>query len=151
MILIREANMEKFKTILYRYIYPTALIYTVLSALFYVFSRISTTDSATKSFSTLMLLLLLYAFVVALISQVFRTKKPAAVKVILHYIMMLASLIVVFLIVGDAFSFSSVAIILGIFTGVYALIAIPSIIVYNKKKAAAEDKKEYKSRFSGKK
>ncbi|MBQ7499678.1 MAG: DUF3021 family protein [Clostridia bacterium] len=141
--------MEKFKKILYRFIYPTALIYTVLSAAFYLFSRASTTDDATRSYATLMLLMLVYAFVVALISQVFRLDKPAVVKVIIHYVLLIASLIVVFLITG-AFSMSSVLIILGVFTAIYAAVAIPCVIVYNKKKATVEDKKEYKSRFSGK-
>ena len=87
--------MEKFRKILYRYIYPTALIYTLLSVLFYVFSRLSSTDQATQSYATLMLLLLVYAFVAALISQIFRSNKPAVLKTVLHYIMLLASLIVV--------------------------------------------------------
>ena len=142
--------MNKFKSVLYHFIYPTALIYTVFSAAFYILSRLTSTDEGTKSYATLMLLLLLYAFVLALISQVFRTKRSAVIKVIIHYTLVLASLIVVFLIAKDAFSFSSAVIIISVFTAVYAAVAIPCLIVYFKKKKAAEEKEEYKSRYSKK-
>ena len=143
--------MNKFQKILYRFIYPSALIFTVLSTVFYVVSNRLSEDEATRQYALLMLFVLVYSMVLSAFTLVFRTKKSAVAKTLIHFALILASLAFILFVITDAFSPLSSLIILGVFTGVYWIIAVPSLIVYNRKKAKENEKQEYKSRFSGKK
>lgn len=143
--------MEKFKKILKYVIYPASLIYTVLSAVFYIASRFLSTDEATVSYATLMLLLLLYAVVLALFTLVFTTKKSPIVKTVIHFCLTLGSLLFILFVLTNAFSTSSILIIIGVFTAVYLIVAVPTLIVIYKRKEKENESKEYKGMFTKKK
>lgn len=143
--------MNKFKKFLYCFLYPTSLIFTVLSVVFYIASNRLSEDDATKQYALLMLLVFVYAMILAAFTLVFRTKKNAVVKTIIHYALILASLLLILFVLTDAFSTSSSLIIIGVFTAIYWIVAIPSLIIYTKKKAKENENQDYKGMFSGKK
>ena len=143
--------MSSFKKFLYYFIYPACLIFTLFSLVFYIASGKFSSDSGTVSYAYMMLAAIAYAFILSLISLVLRTKKSIIARVIIHYLLILATIIVILIIAGDTFQFSSDLWIVGIITLVYAIIAVPSVIVYMRKAKAEEDSKEYKKAFSGKK
>ena len=144
--------MEKFRKLLYYFVYPAALIYTVLSAAFYIASKKTSTDGDTVSFATLMLLLLAYAMILALFTLVFRTKKPPVVKTIIHYLLVLASLALILFVFGkESFSPSSSLLILGGFTAIYAIIAVPALIIYTRAKRRENEQSDYQGILQKKK
>ena len=60
------------------------------------------------------------------------------------------TLIIILLIAGETFQFSSRVWIVVIYTAVYAAVAVPYLIVHYRKKRAESDTAEYKSKFKGK-
>lgn len=140
--------MESFKKFLNNILYPTSLIYTVISALFFIASKYTLGGDTTTA--TLMLVILVFSLVHAYFLGVFRTKLPYVVRTLIHYAIVTGSLLILFTIAGSAFSPSSVILILSFFTVVYFVIAVPVLIVLYKRKAKENEAKEYKSSFSGK-
>lgn len=143
-------KMEGFKKFLYNIIYPASLIYTVVTAVFYFVSSRLSSDSATKNSATLMLGVLVYAVILAYMLGIFRTKLPYIARALIHYAMVLVSLLILFAMAGSAFSASSVVYILIIFTVLYLIVAVPTLLVLYRRKAKENEAKEYKSSFSGK-
>lgn len=142
--------MNSFKNFLNNVIYPASLIYTIITAIFYIASSRMTSDSGTKTYAFLMLAILVYAVILALMFGIFRTKLPYIVRTLIHYLMVAGSMLILFAMAGSSFSPSSVVVILGILTLIYALIAIPVLIILYRKKSKENESKEYKSTFSGK-
>ncbi len=142
--------MESFKKFLNNVIYPASLIYTVITAIFYIVSNRLSSDSATKNSAALMLAVLVYAVILALMLGIFRTKLPYITRTLIHYAMILGSLLVLFGMAGSAFSPDSVVYILIFFTILYLIVAIPTLVVLYRKKSKENETKEYKSSFSGK-
>ncbi|MBQ3100606.1 MAG: hypothetical protein IJC50_06415 [Clostridia bacterium] len=97
-----------------------------------------------------MLVILVFSLIHAYILGIFRTKLPYIVRTLIHYAIVTGSLLVLFAIAGSAFSPSSVVLILSFYTAIYLVIAIPVLVVLNKRKARENEAKEYKSSFSGK-
>lgn len=140
--------MEGFKKFLYNIVYPASLIYTVISALFFIVSKYTLGGDTTTA--TLMIVVLVFSVIHAYILGIFRTKLPYIVRTLIHYAIVTASLLILFGIAGSAFSPSSVVLILSFYTVIYLVIAIPVLIALYKKKAKEDEAKEYKSSFSGK-
>ena len=143
--------MEGFKKFLNNVVYPASLIYTLISALYYIASITMSTDSGTQSYGILMLILLVYAVILALMLGIFRTNLPYIARTLIHYAMIIGSLLIIFAMTGSAFSPDSVLLVLGSVTVVYLIIAVPTLIILYKKKAKENEDKDYKSAFSGKK
>jgi len=140
--------MESFKKFLNHVVYPTSLIYTVISVLFFIISKYTLGGDTTTA--TLMLVVLVFSVIQAYFLGIFRTKLAYIARTIIHYAMVIASLLVLFGMAGSAFSASSIMLIITFFTVFYLVIAIPTLIVLYKKQAKANESKEYKSSFSGK-
>ena len=140
--------MEGFKKFLNNIVYPASLIYTVISTLFFIISKYTLGGDTTTA--TLMIVVLVYAVIHAYFLGIFRTKLPYIARTLIHYAMVLCSLLILFGMAGSAFSPSSVTLILAFFTVIYLVIAVPTLIVLYKKKARENETKEYKSSFSGK-
>ena len=135
--------MSFWKKLLYRIIYPSSLIFSIISIIIYA---VWASDEEASTTAMLFFVIAAYAIFVAFVSCVFYTEMIMPLKLIIHFGALFLSLCI-FCAIGK-FSSSTVAWILGIFTVAYIAVCGPALIINGKKKKEKSDKKDYKNLFS---
>lgn len=135
--------MNFFKKLLNRVIYPTALIYTVISVIT-LFGFFFWGEKETKNTAVLFFLIAGYALIAALTSCIFYTEIILPIKFSVHFGVLF---IIFWIAVANIFK-TTYYIPLIAFVVIYLAVAIPCTSAYKRKKKEQMDKKEYKKMFS---
>lgn len=133
--------MKSFKFIFKEIIYPGSFIFTLYNIFMQIIDpKNEENPGKLKTF----FLVLFCCLAIALINKIFKTEMSLPAKIGIHYVGVVLSIIGIIVIMGSDHMISSVFFIVSI---VYAVVAIPVIIIYKKIMNKKNEEEKYDSQF----
>ncbi|MDD6266116.1 MAG: hypothetical protein PUB34_07450 [Clostridia bacterium] len=133
-----------FRKFLYRFLYPAALIYTVISLMTFLGFYIFGSDNATKQTAFAFFMIAGYAVFISFVGLIFYTKIIMSIKLPSHFLcVFIPFYIVIKKMMPTTYIWCALA-----FVVIYAAVATLAIVLNNKKKAKERDSKNYRKLYS---
>lgn len=133
--------MKIFKFILGRVIFPASFFFTLFNIFAYIVEYADTQDTTKlKSFS----LVLVYFIIVALANNIFKTEMSMAAKIGIHYAACILPLVFGIMLMGNDNAVGPVFLAV---TVVYAVIAIPVLVIRSITHRKENEDQKYNSQF----
>lgn len=140
--------MKILDYIITKILYPACAVFTIMSCVFLVFTQIVTEYQKPAIYIDSYFMFFALAVLIALSNRVFYIKKLSALsKTVLHAVLVIASIVIVFYVKAGTTESNPLVLIL-LFSVLYALVAIPVLLILNAKSRKKKESKEYKSMFS---
>ncbi len=140
--------MKIFGTIVKRILYPACAIFTCLTLLFMLLAKLITDneDPALQVGSFFMFFVL--SILIAACNLIFSVEKYSLfLRAVLHYLAVLASLIVVFTVFGKNTGASPLVLIL-LYSVLYLVVSIPVLLILASKQKKKREEQTYTSMFA---
>ena len=140
--------MKILDYIVTKILYPACAIFTVSSGVFLIFTQLVSKYQKPAMYIDSYFMFFALAILISLCNRVFYIKKLSALlKTVLHAVLVIASIVIVFYVKAGTTESNPLVLIL-LFSVLYALIAIPVLLILNAKNRKKKENKEYKSMFS---
>ena len=133
--------MKAFKFILKEIIYPGSFIFTLYNIFMQLIAPAD--DDHPEKLKTFFLILLC-CLAMALVNKIFKADMSLPAKIGIHYAGLVLSIIGIFVIMGNDHAIAAVFFAVTI---VYAVIAIPTLLIYNKIKKNKNEDEKYDTQF----
>lgn len=133
--------MKQINFILKNVLFPASFFFTLYSIFIYL---VNSSADGGKDLLKKFLLVLSYCLIIALANNIFKTELSMLIKIVIHYLAFLLPLIGIVIAIGNNNAIGSVFMVV---TVVYAIIAIPILLirmVLNKKE---NEEQKYDSQF----
>ena len=139
--------MRSIKYIITKVLYPACAIFTVTSFAFLIFTTLVSDYQKPAMYIGSYFTFFLLSVLISLSNGVFRIKKMSALsKTVLHAVCVIASITVVFY-VSTGNTGSNPLVLILLFTVLYAVIAIPTLLIVSAVNRRRSEKKDYHSMF----
>jgi len=145
---VEELIMKILDYIASKILYPACAIFTLTSFVFLIFTDIVSKYQKPAIYIDNYFMFFVLALLIALANRVFYIKKMSAMsKTILHAFLVLVSIVAVFYIKNGATESNPLVLIL-LYAVLYAVVAIPVLLIVSAKNRKKKENKDYKSMFS---
>ena len=133
--------MKHIKSLLTNVLFPASFFFTLYSIFIYL---VNSSADGGKDLLKKFLLVLSYCLIIALANNIFKTELSILIKIVIHYLAFLLPLIGIVIAIGNNNAIGGVFMVV---TVVYAIIAIPILLIrmiLNKKE---NEEQKYDSQF----
>lgn len=140
--------MKIFDYIITKILYPACAIFTLISCIFLIFTEIVSAYQKPALYIDSYFMFFALAVLISVSNRVFYIKKLSALsKTILHSVLVITSIVVVFYVKAGTTESNPLVLIL-LFSVLYAIVAIPVLLIISSKHRKKKENKDYQSMFS---
>lgn len=140
--------MKILEYIITKILYPACAIFTLVSSVFLIFTQLVTEYQKPAMYIDSYFMFFALSVLIALSNRVFYIKKLSALsKTVLHAFLVITSISVVFYVRSGTTEANPLVLIL-LFSVLYAIVAIPVLLIISSRNRKKKESKDYKSMFS---